>query len=598
MADYLSSLSQSEFVPNIVVRFNGEYFAIRAPDSGLTIDADKIGVVSQLTINPTTIDPFRPSTTISNYSFKLLDRNEVITKMFNGETAYFQDAPVDVWLGRSNVLANATDMDFSEYLQLPTTYINKLTRQDASYTFQTVEARDRLSTGAFRQTTKLAVDILDNTTIITVQNAASFPTNGLVLIDSEYISYTGKDGNNLLNCIRGEQGSTPVEHDTGDDVFLAIVLQDNPIDLLLSLLVSSGGGGSYDTLPDGAGIDQSLIDFDQIEDVRDEFFSTYSFKFILSNVDSLKTFIESEICFPLGIRLRANNNAKIGLALIDRNIFEIDSPTLDDTNLVKYPDFTVDNTKIVNRIRIFWDWDDVKKAYLKVSDFTDADSIAEFGETAVTEQKFKGIRSNLAGADVVDTIQLLFLSRFAFPRPQITVTGQMSTSALNLGDKTDLVSSVIPTERGDLNFVSTLEVLQKSLNLQNGDVRYQLSFTSFSGIRQCYIAPSDTIISFANQKTVTIGAGQGANYRAGWNMRLYSNVTRDYVDTQINTIQSISNDTITFVSDWNETLVNGEFKLSFADYDDVSEQQKKFCFISDGNNNFMDGRGPYQITFG
>jgi hypothetical protein len=376
------------------------------------------------------------------------------------------------------------------------------------------------------------------------------------------------------------------------------ILEDNPIDLILQLMISSGGGGIYDVLPDGAGIDQALVDIAQFESVRAEFFSTYTFKLIIGNLSSLKKLIDEELLFPLGLRLRGNNNGKIGLALIDRNIFDIDVPVLDHSNITKNPDFAVDNTKVVNRLRINWDWSDTLKQYLKTSEFEDAASIAELGETSFTTFNFKGIRDSLAGASIVNDIQLLFLSRFSFPRPQISIAAQMSTSFLNLGDKSELITTLLPNDAGELNFVSTLEVVSKAINYTTGDVRFSLSFTSFSGVRSCYIAPSDIMVSVTNQRTIAVGAGRGDCYRRGWKMRLFNLTTDDYAPDDVNEIESVVGDVITFKNNFTTTLVANNFRIKFADYEDVTEQQKRFCFISAGSNDFDDNRPPFQINFG
>jgi hypothetical protein len=599
MLQYLDALPDKKFVPNLVIRIKSNYFSIRQPDSGLTVPAANLGLVTAVNVNPTSIDPFRATTSINNYSVTLLDRNGVLSALFNNEPKFLQREKVEIWIGRTNTTPDTTqNMAFADYYKLPDVFVNKVTKQENRYTFNAVEARDRLATGAFQQQTKLAVDILFNTTTITLQSTASLPNSGTVQIGSEFISYTGKTLTDITGCVRGEETSVPVGHSSGDDVFLVQVLQGNPIDLILQLLISSGGGGVYDVLPDGGGVDESLVDIDQFESVRDEFYSTYTFKLILGNLTSLKKLIEDELLFPLGIRLRGNNNGKIGLALIDRNIFEIDSPILDHDQLTRNPDFFVDDTKVVNRIRILWDWSDVSKTYLRSSEFTEPTSIAEFGASQFTELKFKGIRNSLSGSSIVNDIQLLFLSRFSFPRPQISVNAHMSASFLNLGDKGELITTLIPNDQGELNFVSSLEVISKAINLASGDVKFGLSFTSFSGIRLCYIAPSDVIISFTNQRTINVGAGRGDHYRRGWKMKLFSLITDEYTADAVNEIESVVGDVITFKNNWTTTLVANDYRIKFADYDDVTEQQKRFCFVSAGTNEFGDGRPPYQISFG
>jgi len=506
---------------------------------------------------------------------------------------------VEVWVGR-NLIPFGDTMDFSEYMKLPNTYVTKCSYQDNSYSFQAREEKDRLSKGAYNTQTKLAVDILAATTVITVQDVSNLPANGFFNLEDEFISYTGIIGNDLQNCIRGEQGSTPANHSLGSDIYLGEVVQDNAINILLKLLISSGGGGTYDTLIDGAAIDQSLIDITQMEQVRDEFFvaTPWVFKFIMYNIDDLKKFIDDEICYPLGIRLRANANSKIGLALLDRNIFDIDAPVLTHDTILRKPTFDIDSNKIKNRLRIFWDWSDVSGKFLKSSEFTDADSITQFGNTDFFEMKFKGIKSTLAGATLVNDISLLFLGRFAFPKPIIGIDAQMDVSNLNIGDKTQVVTTLIPNTDGVLDFYDVVEDISRAINFTTSDVKFQLAFTSFTGVRQCYLAPSDTIISFTNQKTVTIGAGRGVLWRKGWKVRLYDNIARDDNGVQVNEIASVAGDVITFVDNWITTLVNNQFRMRFADYDEVIEAQKRFCFMSLNGNNFYDSKKTYQISFG
>lgn len=593
MTTYLESLTDKNILPNVVINLLGSYYSIRQPDSGLTIDDDKVGTVSALTINPTQIDPFRPSVTASSYSFKLLDRANVITKQFANNLSLFQNQNIEIYIGRCGV-----DMDFADYLKLPDTLVSKVSKQDRGYSFATQEYKERISNGSFNTATKLAGSIFAATTSIVLQDASGFPNSGYVRIEDEFFSYTGKSGNILTGCIRGEFGSTDADHEVGVDMYKVNSIQANPIDMVLQLLISSGGGGIYDVLDEGAGIDESLVDVSQFEEIKTDFFSTRTFLLRLWNISDLKKTIEEEILFPCGLRFRANNNGKIGLALVDRSVFEIDTPQITNDQISKEPQYEVDNTKINNFVRIFWDYADHKNEFQKVTEYTDSDSIAEFGKSKVIEFKFKGIRDALDGEDMTSSFALLFMSRFSFPRPTINLNTLLSVSNLLIGDKVDLFTDRVPTDDGDLNFGSTLEIIERAINYQTGDCRVKLGFTSFTGLRQCFIAPSDSIVSVDSQSVIDVGAGRGDNYRAGWIMRLYDNAARDYADLQENEIASIVGDKITFVDPWSTTLVATQHRIMFADYDSVTDQQKRFCFISDDGNNFDDNKKTYTIGFG
>jgi hypothetical protein len=486
-------------------------------------------------------------------------------------------------------------MNFSDYLELPQTTLNKVQKVDNAYNFSTIEKKDRLNNGSFNARTKLAVNILDTTTTITLQSVpALFQAPGYAKIGDEYISFSGISGNNLTGCTRGDFISIPADHEAGEDVILIYdIAPTNGIDLIAQLLISNGGGGPYDVLPEGAGFSSTLVDTAQFEAVRDEFFTNRNLSFRLGGIENVQKFLEDEVFSPMGVRLRTNANGKIGLAVLDRNIFEIDAPVINNDNTIKSPGFNVSDDKIINRVRVFYNWSDGKGIFEDFYELTDTDSINDFGEKPWTELKYKGVKS----LTFAQSIANLFLARFAYPRPEITVETLNSTSYLQVGDKVEFSSDRIPGEADDLTFNSTLEAVKKSYNPTTGIVSYQLSYTSFSGVKQCFISPSDTITSVTNQKTVGIATGRGVHYRAGWKMRLFDKNAGDYASTQVNEIQSIVGDTITFVDNWGVTLSPNNYRILFADYDDVTEQQKKFCFISDGTNNFPDSKPPYQVTF-
>lgn len=585
--DYSDALPDKKYVPNVIVRFATQYFSIRQPDSGLLVPTQNNGLISSLSLNPSTVDPFRPSVAINSNSFKILDRNQAVTTLFNGNLSLFQGEKCEIWLGRVGI-----GMDFSEYLKLTDTYISKVSRQDGAYTFQTQEVKDRLNKDVYSEQTKLAVDILPATTVITLQSPPA-NTTGLVKIDDEFISYTGVSGNQITGCVRGEQGSTPASHSLGADVFFCEVVSGNPIDILLGLLISPAGGGSYSIYDDGGNIDQALVDISEFEAVRDEFFVGQTYNFVLYQIDNLKQFIENEILSPAGIRLRSNNNSKIGLGILNKPVINVDAPVLDDDQFTTRPVYSVDETKIVNHLNIEWGYDWRSEKFTKINTYVNAPSVAEFGDKKAVTLSFKGIQSQ----SLIDEIAYYYFLRFAYPKPIVSASAHLSASAWNLLEKAPVESDQIPTVSGDLNFGESLEIISKAINYNTGDVRFQLSFTQFTGVRVCYLAPSDTIISFSDQKTVSVGAGRGSLYRVGWIMRLYDNNARDYTADTDNTIVAINNDKITFENDWTTTLSNNDYKITFTDYDKVAKQQKRFCFISDNGNTFSDGLPSYLISY-
>lgn len=592
MTTYIESLPTKKYVSNIVILLSGKYFSMAQPDSGLVVDSDKVGLVKSLVVNPTTIDPSRASTTISSISFSLLDKNGVVSSLFSTNLNYLTGQEARVFLGRLN-----TSMPFSDYQEMPRTLINKVSKSDGAWNFSCQETKDRLNKSAFSKSSKLFGDILAATTIIRVLNVSLFPSTGLVKIDKEFISYSGVDlvNNDLTGCVRGLRGTTATGYPLGTDVNQAGQIKANPINILISLLVSNGGGGVYDTLGDGAKILSTLVDIAQMEDVREQFFAAYDFDLSFSNLSSLVQFIETEILYPLGLRLRTNLNSKIGLAVLNRTYFNIDVPDITHGSITRNPNFEVTNSKIFNRIRVRWDWSENSAMFLQSYDLTDSSSIALYGEFLLTVST-KGPLTANAGAAQIQDIAAQFLKRFASANPEISFATHMDSSLALIGDKVKFVSSlVLDVNTGTLGLDKNLEVISRAINHATGDVSMRLSFTWYSSIRECFIAPNDTVAAVVSQSRLTLSPGRTDLYRIGWVLTLWNIATNNYAEAGTRTILDIIGNDLIFNLPWTAATAITQ-KIKFANYDEVHAQQKKYCFIGCGSEFISDGGEIYQIT--
>lgn len=595
MSTYLNEVqTEKRYIGNVVIKIGVNYFAIRQPDSGLVISSPFDRCVQSLVLNPTTVDLRNVTTTIASYSFKLIDKELAISALVKGNAADFIKQEVTIWLGRSG-----TGMDFADYYQLPKTRIQKASHPDNSYTFSSVEDIERMQRSLYDQESFLYGDILPGTTtIVADRDISEYPTAGLLKIDDEFMSYSSIDTvlNRFNGVIRGELNSIPATHTGGTQILAAESITDNPINILLKILTSGGGGGPYDVLRDGLGISSTLLDFTEIETIRDNLFSSRTFSLALYSIDSALKVIEDEILAPLNIRFSYSQNSKITLAVLDKAVFVDETGSIDEDSITKFPQWDVDGNRVVNVLKIAWDYDEPSSKFLKNETYKDADSIAKFGEQTPLNYEFKGVKAALDGADLISYFAGRLLARLSSPVPEVSLNAQMDKSLRNIGDKTYIKSSQLPSSDGTLNFASEMEIVSRAINIQNGDVQFKLAFTSFTDIRSGYVAPSDLIQSISSQKKVTLPAGRGAYYKAGWVMRLWDASLSQYTADPINTIESISGDDITFVNSWATTLTTNH-RIKFCDYDDATESQKRYSFISSGSSNFADNRTPYLITF-
>lgn len=627
MSTYLESvIADKKYKGNVVIQIGANYFSIRQPDSGLVIPSPYDKCVSGLLLNPTQIDIRTVTTTISTFSFRLLDKNGIITALVLGDAANLIKQTVRIFLGRSGV-----GMAFADYFELPQTIISKCDHADNSYNFQSTEQTDRMARPIYDFKSALDGDILTETTIWTMRDSiADFPTSGFLKVDDEFVSYSGVDlsDNRFLGVIRGELGSTPATHDANTDVILVETVTGNPLDIILKILISGGGGGTYDVLQDGLGISESLIDIDEIETLRDELFVDVEFTLSLHSIPSTLKYLESELLMPNNLRFTNSRNSKITLAILDRAQFVEDDDIIDHDTMTKFPKWSIDGRKVTNVLIVEWDYVEGTTRFNERSTYEDAESIAAYGRQTPLTYQFKGPKAADGGEDIIENFATRLLARLAFPTPEIQISTHIDKSLQTIGDKTYLVSNKIPAADGTLNFASNLEIVSRAINLTNGDVQFKLAFTSFTNIRSGFVAPSDLIQSVISQKKVTIPGGRAGYYTVGWYLRLWDEVNQEYVADPPNRIVAITSgvtsyllaedgdilitedgealtqesledgDVITFEDNFATTLTEGgDFRIRFANYDEVIESQKRYCFISDGGADFDDGKPTYKVTY-
>lgn len=595
MPDYVEQVETEKlYTGNVVIRLGGKYYAIRKPDSGLSIPYPRSSSVATLVLNPAQINPKSVTTTIASYNFKLIDKEGYVSRVVKDRGADLVSSDVEIWLGRSGV-----GMDFADYYKLPITKLSKIQKTDAGYTFATRETTERMNRPIYARKIRLDGEILAaTTTIISKDDISKFPAAGAFRLGDELVEYGAKDDatKTFLFCGRGAFGTTPADQEDNTDIYQAEFLEDvNPIDILLRILTSGGGGGSYDLLSDGLAISASLIDFAAIETIRDELFLGDTFSFALYNIDNALKFIETQILLPCNLRFTyAKETGKLSLAVLDRAVFVEDEDVIDHSTITAHPTLEISDSEVVNSLEISFDYDEDTGKYRQLAVYEDQESIDNYGAmSSPFKAQFKGVSS----PDFVERFADSILGRLSIPSPQITVKTQMNKSLLTVGDKSFLETNLLASEYGELNFANGLEVLSRAINWQNGDVTLKLAFTSTTGYRLCYIAPSDKIPAWISDSIVTLNADRGQFWRAGWKCRLFDKVAGDYVSAQVNIIDAIADDEIYFADPWaGVDQTADKYVLKFPDYDEATPTQRRYCYIGINNAPFSKYEKSYSIV--
>lgn len=616
MTTYVDEVvKEKTFKGNVIIEISGEFFSIRQPDSGLVVSENNNGSIISLTVSPTKVDLKKANQTINSYSFRINDKNLTISKLFRDNSKLLMDEPVNIYLGRTGV-----GMDFADYFQLPTVRIRKVDHSDLSYNFSASDTIDRMNRDIFATASPLQADILNNTTSFQLEDVSEFSDVGFGKVGGEFFSWTGRDTilNQLTGITRGEFGTTPTEHEFGTGVFEGVEVEDNPINILLRILTSTGQGtnGPFDDLPEGLGIDQNLIDITDMISVRDTFFDLWSFNLKLFDIGNALKFFEIEILQATNLRFVVNANQKISVSILDQAEFdEASNNPIDENTITKFPKWTVSSKEVVSRIEIQYDFDTQSERYRQLKVFETGLSESD---TVISERplrlKFKGIRENLNGGVLVQEIGQRYIARFETPTPEITVRTQLDKSLYNVGDKVLLTSSQIPNASGSLSFADSLEIVSRAINYLSGDVTFKLQYTSYNGIRGAYIAPCTPIIGAQSQSVFEFPAGRAREYSVGYVIRLWDKTVTttigtppfqqtfdvgEYVPGETRTIIEIDedNDLITVDAPFTTLLDPAKHLIRFGEYDQVNEDQKKYAFVGEeSGGDFDDGSSPYKIT--
>jgi hypothetical protein len=133
-----------------------------------------------------------------------IDILDLVTRTSNGSTSNQTDI-------------NLSRISESTYSTIP----NKLTTGrpiQVWFNRQTALTNGTASTTVATGTTTPSVSATDTT--INLTSTAGLGSTGFVKIDSETIGYTNISGNQLLNCWRGQNGTTATSHSAGASVYI------------------------------------------------------------------------------------------------------------------------------------------------------------------------------------------------------------------------------------------------------------------------------------------------------------------------------------------------------------------------------------------
>ena len=598
---YDSHLADENFQKNVIIEVGGVYFGDNQPDFGLRLDADKVGVISDLVFNASNIDIKGNSTSIGTISWSFSDVNGAFTALF-GANGIFYGQLVTFWYGRVNA-----NMNFSQYKVLSKGFVSTPSYSNGVWQFIANESTTLLQNACFDFDTLLLDDILAaDTTDLFLQDVSGLPTAGILKMGDELITYTGisvftVNANGTLGSLTGvtrgvAPGAAAADQSSGETCTAVWTITSTPMDIALKVMMSGTGDPTYDVFAaTGANIDRSLIDVDAFTDIDTALGMPAITMYLYDKTDAL-TIVQDHICKALGVRLFM----KDGLisAYLLNNTPVIGTENFSEDLWQGSPQFQVDDSYVTNVITIQYNKQEADGSYAGQITVKDQDSIDFLGGKQI-EETYTIDMASVPDSLILSTANrmLQFLST---PKAYVVGTTSWPVSEAQPGDNVHVTHRYVPQLGAGLGISDFLTVLSRQVDAKQSQVKWQLVFSSFTGIRVGLIAPADAVVSTTGQSNATIGTGEGANWLPGFAVRLWDTVANAYTTDPTNMITDVEGDVLTFENAWTTTL-SARYVFRFCAFDDplISYIQKGYGFIADSSTEtFPDGSAAYSIVKG
>jgi len=572
------------------------YFSKYQPQSGLTVDADKVGLVTSFSVPGQQIDLLTARSDIGQATVELVDKDLVFSNFMGQPLSALIGLKADLFVG----LITDAGMPFSEYIPEKISYVIKTIEKSGSkYKIGLRSPADRMQVPIYNFRGNLnAFTLAAATTLVIETGTDTFdgPT-GRAKIGNEFVQYTGKSFASPLTTLtgvsRGDETSTAEDHKAGEECWFVEKIVANPIDILLQLLTSTGTGtsGAYDLLFDGIGIPIAEVDVAKFLSIKSTFFPSDTFTLFFYDIQNALKYIEVELLQANNLRF-TEEDGLLSIAILDQSIPGDTLPIVDEDVILRSPAPTwkLSEQRLFNSFVMQYFFNEGTGTYAKTKQFDDLSSQAIHGVRTQSDFKFKGITSDGIAQERGNRL----LARFSTPQSEISATQFLKTYGTPPGEKVTFTHGDLPSPGGGIGLSHELELLKRAINYATGQVQASYVFTSYINLRRGLIAPSSTVFSVTSTTVFNVPTGEGARYKIGYVLRLFSNTTHLELEGN-NEVIDVTGDQITMANAW-PSLTPSTTYLKFADYDFASEAQKaKYAFIVGGSGLFADGSGGYKI---
>lgn len=379
-----------------------------------------------------------------------------------------------------------------------------------------------------------------------------------------------------------------------------VVVSGNWVNIMLAILTSTGAGtnGSYDWYeePNGLGIDDSALNVDHIESVRDEWFPGNSgyVKFTITERVKAKDFFETEFfkvfnCYPV-----IDGQGRFDIRAFKPPLAAIETvQSFNEDNIVGLPSWDANLDSMINEIEFFYDYDEADDEFEEQIYYLDAASINARGPGKRSLSiKSKGLHSasqggisNLAASQVEQRKNKVF-ERWATPPIMVQFTTFFSQWLSEAGDVVPVSHWLLPNiSTGTRGLSETrMEIIERTVDWEKGLVRFTLLNTGFNRGTYSVIAPVMTVTAGASGTEFTVSTADAEKYSLFTLPEVDLYDYRGRIRSSGKTLLTVNTGTgVCTCDDFGLTPGVGDV-IRFTSYDGATDQQKLWDWIADSSD--------------
>lgn len=458
------------------------------------------GVLSKLSANSQQLFPEQGRTTIGGFSFETTDlvgavTDELRTQLQTNDEG-IRGRTVEVFKGFSD------DFDDPEWLLINTYIVANVSHTGVGYRFQLTDITREMNDVVFeKKTTTLTLSISDSDSIFTVDDTTDFITvfhpnsftdgpgltvGYLTMSSGEIVRYTGKTPTTFTGVARGRFGTraqaievdatTPTDRQPKVEEFIYLEM---PGPMLAYAIITGDilGTSPQAVLPAHwhTDVPQSFVRLSDFNNIGDDLFDPNDvtkgliLRFTHLGKTNGKAFVEKQIHLLQGTFSPIYSTGEVGIKRSNRIL--ADAPfvkKLTDANITKLGALKHDQSKVINRFRIDWNWDG--EDFTRRNLFIDNDSITTHGEAAIKVLEFRGLNGSRHTLPTLRQLVDTLRDRFSGPPEIIQINVLPSLEVIEVGDVVRITTSALRDYAGAATLDRSFEVQRRQEDLETGQV--------------------------------------------------------------------------------------------------------------------------------